>query len=67
MWLKRLTALKCLRQATQTKDILQGGINGTGAAWNISKVFLETMLNLRYMYLKIEVLLQDLYMKYNKT
>lgn len=67
MWLKRLTALKYLMQAVQTKSVLQGGINETGAAWNIPKVFLETMLNIKYMYLKIELLLQDLCVKYNKT
>lgn len=37
--LKHLTALKCLRQAAQTNSILQHGINGTGAAWNIPKGF----------------------------
>lgn len=51
MWLKHLTALKCLRQAAQTKSILQGAFNGTGAAWNVPKVSLETMLNTKYMYL----------------
>lgn len=65
--LKHLTALKCLRQAAQTNSILQHGINGTGAAWNIPKAFLETMSNIKYMYLKIEVILQDLCVKFNKT
>lgn len=66
MWLKHLTALRCLRQAAQTKSILQSGINGTGAAWNIPKVFLETMLNIKCMDLNIEVLWQDLSVKHNK-